>query len=51
MLIAREFKKEDKTQLSDMINEINNFDINFEGLTNISKIDTYDSFLEQLEKK
>lgn len=50
MLIAREFKKEDKNQLLDMINEINNFDSNFEGLINISKIDSYDSFLEQLEK-
>lgn len=50
MLIAREFKKEDKLQLLDMINEINNFDSNFEGLSNIKKIDDYDSFLEQLEK-
>ena len=50
MLVAREFKKEDKTKLLDMINEINNFDCNFEGLENISKQVTYDSFLEQLEK-
>ncbi|MCI8344900.1 MAG: GNAT family N-acetyltransferase [Clostridia bacterium] len=50
MLIAREFKKEDKIKLLDMINEINNFDSNFEGLTNISKIINYDKFLEKLEK-
>lgn len=50
MLIAREFKKEDKVKLLDMINEINNFDGNFEGLTNISKIINYDTFLENLEK-
>ena len=41
MLIAREFKKQDKIKLLDMINEINNFDSNFEGLTNISKIINY----------
>ncbi len=50
MLIAREFKKQDKIKLLDMINEINNFDSNFEGLTNISKIINYDKFLEKLEK-
>lgn len=50
MIIAREFKKEDKIKLLDMINEINNFDCNFEGLTNIREIVSYDSFLEQLEK-
>lgn len=50
MIIAREFKKEDQTKLLDMINEINNFDCNFEGLTNIREIVSYDSFLEQLEK-
>lgn len=50
MLIVREFKKEDKIKLLNMINEINNFDGNFEGLTNISKIISYDTFLENLEK-
>lgn len=50
MLIARELKKEDETKLLDMVDEINNFDSNFEGLTNISKIINYDLFLEKLEK-
>lgn len=50
MLIAREFKKEDKVKLLTMIEEINNFDGNFEGLINISKIINYDTFLESLEK-
>ncbi len=50
MIVARELNKEDKTKLLDMIDEINNFDGNFEGLTNISKIINYDMFLENLEK-
>ena len=50
MIKAREFTKEDKLKLLDMVNEINNLDSNFEGLSNIKKIDDYDSFLEQLEK-
>ena len=50
MNIAREFKKDDKIKLFDMINEINNIDGNFEGLTNIRGIVSYDSFLEQAEK-
>ena len=51
MLIAREFKKQDKIKLLDMINEINNFDSNFEGLTNISKIINYDKIFGKTRKK
>lgn len=49
MLIAREFTKDDENYLIDMIKEINNYDGNFEGLTNISKFDDYDEFLKKLE--
>lgn len=50
MLIAREFTKGDKNNLINMIEEIKTFDNNFEGLTNISGIEDYDKFLDNLEK-
>ena len=50
MLIAREFIKEDKDKLFEMVNEINEFDGNFEGLNNINKINDFDNFLEKLER-
>ena len=50
MLIAREFTKEDKDKLLEMVNEINELDGNFEGLNNIKNIDDFDEFLEKLER-
>lgn len=49
MIVVREFTLDDKNILLDMVNEINNFDGNFEGLNNISKIDNYEEFLFKLE--
>lgn len=39
MLVAKEFELKDKESLFDMVDEINNFDANFEGLNNIKNID------------
>lgn len=50
MLIAREFDKNDKDQLLEMVKEIKEYDNNFEGLNNISRIEDYDIFLENLKK-
>lgn len=50
MVIAREFTKSDENKILEMVNEIKSFDNNFEGLTNISNIDNYDEFLNELEK-
>lgn len=50
MVIAREFTKNDKKELLEMVEEIKNYDDNFEGLTNIEIIDNYDEFLKKLEK-
>lgn len=49
MLIAREFTIDDEILLREMIEEINSFDANFEGLNNISNIDNYSDFLKRLE--
>lgn len=49
MIVAREFKEEDKKLLFDMITEIKNYDNNFEGLSNIKNIENYDEFLKKLE--
>lgn len=50
MLVAKEFDLNDKESLFDMVDEINNFDANFEGLNNIKNIDNYEAFLLKLEK-
>ncbi len=50
MLVAKEFDLNDKESLLDMVDEINNFDANFEGLNNIKNIDNYEDFLLKLEK-
>lgn len=50
MIMAKEFTKKDKEQLLDMINEINNYDGNFEGLNNIKKIENFENFLNKLEE-
>lgn len=50
MVIAKEFTEQDKDQLFDMINEINEYDANFEGLDDIGRIEDYDVFLKELEK-
>lgn len=47
MVIAREFTKNDKKELLEMVEEIKNYDGNFEGLTNIKSIDNYDEFLKK----
>ena len=39
MIIAKEFTEQDKEQLLDMINEINEYDADFEGLDDIGRID------------
>lgn len=50
MIIAREFAEQDKEQLLDMVNEINGYDADFEGLGNIRKIEDYTAFLRKSEK-
>jgi hypothetical protein len=42
MIIAREFNEKDEKRLFDMINEIRNYDNNFEGLTNIKNVEDYE---------
>lgn len=49
MLIAREFTKNDELAIIDMVNEINEYDANFEGFNIISKITDFDEFLQKLE--
>ena len=49
-LILREATIDDKEKILAMIQEIEAYDNNFEGLNNISKIDDYNLFLEKLEK-
>lgn len=49
MLIAKEFTKQDKEQLFDLINETNEYDGNFEGFEAIRRIKDYDVFLKELE--
>lgn len=51
MIIVKEFAQEDKEQLFDLIKEINEYDGNFEGADNITKITDYNSFLKSLEKR
>ena len=50
MIIAKEFNEQDKEQLLDMINEINEYDANFEGLDDIGRMEDYNVFLKKLEK-
>ena len=50
MIYAKEFMEQDKDQLFDMINEINEYDANFEGLDDIGRIEDYNVFLKKLEK-
>ena len=50
MIIAKEFTKQDKEQLLDMVNEINEYDADFEGLNIIRSIEDYNLFLKKLEK-
>lgn len=49
MIIAKEFTKQDKEQLFDMINETKEYDGNFEGFEAIGRIVDYDVFLNGLE--
>lgn len=48
MLIAKEFTINDKNQVLDMINEINQTDQNFEGLGLLRNIKTYEELLIEL---
>ena len=50
MIIAKEFMEQDKEQLFDMINEINKYDADFEGVDDIGRIEDYNVFLKKLEK-
>ena len=49
-LILKEATINDKEKILEMKLEIENYDNNFEGLTNISQIENYELFLEKLEK-
>lgn len=49
MLTAREFTENDKEKILDMVDEINSFDGNYEGLNNIGRIDSFDDFFQNLE--
>ena len=50
MIIAKEFAEQDKEQLLDMVNEISEYNADFEGLDIIRSIEDYDLFLKKLEK-
>lgn len=50
MITAREFTGQDKEQLLDMVNEIKEYDANFEGMDDIGQIEDYGAFLKKLEK-
>lgn len=50
MIIAKEFTEQDKAQLLDMVNEINEYDADFEGLEDIKRVEDYNAFLKRLEK-
>ena len=50
MIIAKEFTEQDRERLLDMVNEINEYDANFEGMDHIGGIDDYNVFLKKLEK-
>lgn len=50
MIIAKEFTEQNKKQLLDMINEINEYDADFEGLEHVGKMEDYSAFLKELEK-
>ncbi len=43
-------RKQNKKQLLDMINEINEYDADFEGLEHVGKMEDYSAFLKELEK-
>ncbi len=45
MIIAKEFTEQNKKQLLDMINEINEYDADFEGLEHVGKMEDYSAFL------
>ena len=49
MMNAREFTIHDKEKLFEMIDEISNYDGNYEGLTNISNVNNYEEFLLKLD--
>jgi len=50
MIMAREFTKSDEEQIINMVNEIKEYDCNFEGMDNIGRIEDFDKFLQLLEK-
>ena len=50
MIIAREFTEQDKEKLFDMINEINEYDADFEGLDDIGRIEDYNVFLNKFKE-
>lgn len=50
MIIAKEFTEQNKGQLLDMINEINEYGAEFEGLDHVGKMKDYNAFLRELEK-
>ncbi len=50
MIIAKEFTEQNKKQLLDMINEINEYDADFEELEHVGKMEDYSAFLKELEK-
>ena len=45
-LVLREAKIEDKEQILKMKQEIEQYDNNFEGLSNLSKINNYEEWLK-----
>ena len=50
MVIVREFTEQDRERLFDMIQEIKEYDADFEGMDDIGRIEDYDAFLMKLEK-
>ena len=50
MIIAREFTKSDEEQVRNLIDEVNTYDGNFEGMDNIGRIEDFDEFLQTIER-
>ena len=51
MFVAREFWPEDEEQIIGMKKEIEEYDGNFEGLSDIQRIQNFNDFLTDLERK
>lgn len=50
MIEVREFTKSDEEQVRNLIDEINAYDGNFEGMDNIGRMEDFDEFLQTTEK-